>query len=100
MAVEAQERLVVGVNAYQEEAQLPEIANPDFSALEAAQKARLAELKSNRDFEPASQAREGIRSSARGGDNLLPPIIDAVKASVTLGEVSDILREEWGAHDP
>ncbi len=100
MAVEAQERLVVGVNAYRDEARPPEIASPDFSALEAAQKARLAELKSNRDSERASQAREGIRSAARGGDNLMPPIIDAVKASVTLGEVSDILREEWGTHDP
>ncbi len=99
MAVEAQERLVVGVNAFTEDDPPQEINNPDFSALEAAQKARLAELKSNRDSEKASHAREAIRSAAGGSDNLLPPIIEAVKASVTLGEVGDVLREEWGTYD-
>jgi len=100
MAVEAQERLVVGVNVFEEDAPAPEIDKPDFSSLEAGQKARLAELKVSRDSESASHAREAIRSAAAGTDNLLPPIIEAVKASVTLGEVSDVLREEWGTYDP
>ncbi|HAC04484.1 MAG TPA: hypothetical protein DCF71_01230, partial [Gemmatimonadetes bacterium] len=40
-----------------------------------------------------------IRDGAGGTDNLLPPIIDAVKAGVTLGEISDALRAEWGVFD-
>jgi methylmalonyl-CoA mutase N-terminal domain/subunit len=99
MAVESQERLVVGVNIFGEDDPSPEISKPDFSALEAAQKARLAELKNGRDSENASHAREAIRSAARGSDNLMPPIIEAVKVSVTLGEVSDVLRDEWGTYD-
>jgi methylmalonyl-CoA mutase N-terminal domain/subunit len=100
MAVEAKERWVVGLNVFEEDAPAPEIAKPDFSALEAGQKARLAELKVSRGSEKASHALEAIRSAAAGTDNLLPPIIEAVKASVTLGEVSDVLREEWGTYDP
>jgi methylmalonyl-CoA mutase N-terminal domain/subunit len=37
---------------------------------------------------------------ARGEDNLMPPIIDAVKVGATLGEISDALRSEWGTYDP
>ena len=98
-ALESGERILVGVNAFQDEDRPPEVATPDFSALEAAQRARLTELKGTRDSENASQAREGVRSAAGGSDNLLPPIIDAVKASVTLGEISDVLREVWGTYD-
>ena len=56
-------------------------------------------LVTGRDSGNVSQALEAIRSAAGGIDNLLPPIIEAVKASVTLGEVSDILREAWGTYD-
>ena len=101
LAVEARDRLVVGVNVFEEEGPPPGgAASPDFRALEAAQKSRLARRKAGRDAESASHAREAVRSAARGSGNLVPSIIDAVKASVTLGEVSDVLREEWGAYDP
>ncbi len=99
MAVEAGERVVVGVNAFAEQGVPPEVDNPDFSALEADQKARLADLKKTRDAQSASHAREAVRAAAAGSDNLLPPIIQAAKASVTLGEISDVLREEWGTYD-
>jgi methylmalonyl-CoA mutase N-terminal domain/subunit len=99
MAVEAKERLVVGVNSYAEDGPPPALESPDFSTLEREQKARLAELKSARDPDVTSSACEAIRSAARGTDNLLPPIIEAVRAHVTLGEVSDVLREEWGTYD-
>ena len=39
-------------------------------------------------------------AAARGTDNLMPRIIDAVKAMVTLGEISDALRAEWGTYRP
>ena len=100
MEIEANERLVVGVNTFEEEEKPPLIEKPDFSALEAAQKLRLEEIKAGRDAGNVSQALEGVRSAARSTENLIPPIIEAAKASATLGEISQVLREEWGTHDP
>ena len=37
--------------------------------------------------------------AARGSENLMPPIVRAVKAECTLGEISDVLRAEWGTFD-
>ena len=45
-------------------------------------------------------ALDRLVSSARSGDNLLPPIIEAVKVRATLGEISGRLREEWGTYHP
>ena len=42
---------------------------------------------------------EAVRLMARGSDNLIPSMIDAVKSDVTLGEISDVLRGEWGEFD-
>jgi methylmalonyl-CoA mutase N-terminal domain/subunit len=42
---------------------------------------------------------DSIRERARGTQNLLPPIVEAVKIGVTLGEISDALRAEWGTFD-
>ena len=100
MEIEANERLVVGVNVFEEEEESPSIEKPDFSALETAQRLRLEDFKARRDPDNTSQALEGMRSAARSTENLIPPMIEAVKASATLGEISQVLREEWGAHDP
>ena len=100
MEIEANERLVVGVNTFEEEEEPPSLEKPDFSALETAQTLRLEDFKARRDSGNASQALEGIRSAAGSTENLLPPIIEAVKASATLGEISQVLRDEWGTHDP
>ena len=100
MEIEANERLVVGVNTFEEEEGPPSIEKPDFSAFEAAQGLRLEDFKAGRDSGNASQALEGVRSAARSTENLMPPIIEAAKASATLGEISEVLREEWGTHDP
>jgi methylmalonyl-CoA mutase, N-terminal domain len=44
-------------------------------------------------------ALETVRVAARGEANLLPPMVEAVRARVTLGEISDALRAEWGTFD-
>jgi methylmalonyl-CoA mutase N-terminal domain/subunit len=67
-------------------------------AAEADQVARLRAFRGRRDTAAAQEALERLRNAAAGSDNLLPAIIDAVKAGATLGEVSDRLREAWGAH--
>jgi methylmalonyl-CoA mutase N-terminal domain/subunit len=97
LEIESGERIVVGVNAYQGGEEV-RIEQPDFPALEAAQKRKLAEVRQRRDDDVVRRTLEAVRAAARGTDNLLPPIIDAVKALATLGEISDVLREEWGEY--
>ncbi|MGD2121516.1 MAG: methylmalonyl-CoA mutase family protein [Gemmatimonadota bacterium] len=99
LQVESGERTVVGVNAFQEEGEESEIQQPDYPALEEAQKAALSVLRASRESRAVAQALNRIREAARSGTNLLPPMVDAAKAQVTLGEISDVLREEWGTYD-
>jgi methylmalonyl-CoA mutase N-terminal domain/subunit len=98
--IEENERLVVGVNVFEEEEQPLSMEKPDFAALESGQKTRLEDFKKRRNSGDASHALEGIRSAARSTENLMPPILDAVKASASLGEISQLLTEEWGSYDP
>jgi methylmalonyl-CoA mutase N-terminal domain/subunit len=97
LAVESGDRIVVGINAYQGGEEV-RIEQPDFPALEAAQKKKLADLRGRRDDDAVRASLAAVREAARGSDNLMPPIIEAVKALATLGEISDVLREEWGVY--
>jgi methylmalonyl-CoA mutase, N-terminal domain len=96
--IEAGRRLVVGVNAFREDEPPPALGRLDYSGLEARQRERLARLRAARDDAAVQGALEAIRAAARTGDNLLPPMVTAVKALATLGEISDVLREEWGSY--
>ncbi len=94
--VERGDRQVVGVNTLQVDEPPPGIPRPDYSALEAGQRERLAALRRRRDGERVRATLAALRHAAAGSDNLIPLMIDAVKADVTLGEISDALREQWG----
>jgi methylmalonyl-CoA mutase N-terminal domain/subunit len=95
-AVESGERVIVGVNAFRTEAAPPRIEIPEYAALEADQKRRLAELRTKRDSGAVRKALEEVAAAARGSDNLVPRMIAAVRARATLGEISDTLRSVWG----
>ena len=99
MEVEGEERVVVGLNAFREGGEPPRIQQPDYPALEEAQRGRLGHLKASRDSSRLSHAFQAIRSAAVSGENFLPAMVQGVKARATLGEISDILREEWGTYD-
>lgn len=99
MEIESGERTVVGVNAYTEEADSPRIGQPDYSALEQAQTARLEAFRAARDEGTVRGELAAVRDAARSETNLMPALIGSVKAGVTLGEISDALREEWGTYD-
>jgi len=99
MEVESGDRAVVGVNTHVEDEGAAPIELPDYSALELGQIGRLTEMKTARDSEAVRSRLEAIRTIAASTDNLMPPLIDAVKAGVTLGEISDALREQWGTYD-
>ena len=99
LEIERGERPVVGVNVHVEEEGPLRIGQPDYTELERAQRRGLADLKSARDPGAVQGALERIRAVARSEENLMPALVDAVKAMVTLGEISDALRAEWGTHD-
>ena len=99
LQVEKGERTVVGVNAYRDEETGSSIHQPDYPALEKAQKARLGAWKAKRKGSNRQRSLARIRAAAKSGENLLPPMIEAAKERATLGEISDVLREEWGSYD-
>jgi methylmalonyl-CoA mutase N-terminal domain/subunit len=88
------------VNRFTDDSPPVAIAAPDFSALESQQRARLAETRRRRDSTAVKAALTGIRAAAAGTDQLMPPIITAVRARASLGEISDALRDVWGIYRP
>ncbi|MBR9990177.1 MAG: methylmalonyl-CoA mutase [Gemmatimonadetes bacterium] len=97
-AVEADEIGVVGVNRFQVVEPAARIEAAAFGELETQQRARLADLRGRRDEALTESTLEGVRQAARGPENLMPPLIEAVRAGATLGEISDVLRAEWGVY--
>jgi methylmalonyl-CoA mutase N-terminal domain/subunit len=98
--IESGDRVVVGVNEFQVDedphVDIEEVEEDD----EARQIERLDAVKDERDDEAVAAALEAVRDAAAGDDNVMPPIVDAVKAYATVGEVSDVLREEFGEYQP
>ncbi len=95
--VEAGQRIIVGVNRYQlETEQPPELLKID-PALERGQIERVQALRSRRDSAAAEAALAELkRAAARDDINLMPLLIDASRAYVTMGEICDAFREVWG----
>ena len=100
MEQETGKRVVVGVNRFTDDSPPLSIESPDFSALESQQRARLAEIKRRRDPKVVEHALGAVRQAAAGVSALMPPIIDAVRARATLGEISDTFRSVWGVYRP
>jgi methylmalonyl-CoA mutase N-terminal domain/subunit len=98
--IESDERVVVGVNRFRADTGEPiEIYSLD-PELEARQLQRLADVRKNRDNNTAEKALKEVEDAARGSDNLLYPMKDALAAYATLGEVSDVLRGIFGEYEP
>ena len=95
--VEQKQRIVVGVNRYELEDEQPlELLRID-PALEGKQIARVQALRARRDSATVEAALARLKEDAAHEDrNLMPPIVDASKAYVTMGEMCDALREVWG----
>ncbi|MGH2682263.1 MAG: acyl-CoA mutase large subunit family protein [Actinomycetota bacterium] len=98
--VESGERVVVGVNRFVTESDDPvDIQRLDEQQVRR-QVERLAELRRNRDNAAAERALKEVEDTARGSDNLLHPMREALRARATLGEVSDALRRAFGEYQP
>ena len=98
--IESGEAEVVGVNIHVDETPPAPEARPDFDRMAESQRARLDEVRSGRDPAAARAALAEVRRRAGTDENLLPALVSAVKARVTLGEISHTLREEWGVYRP
>jgi methylmalonyl-CoA mutase N-terminal domain/subunit len=97
--VESGERVIVGVNRYAEaEAEQIELLQIDPQA-ERRQLERTARVRAERDAAAAEAATARVREAARGTENLLPPLRDALAAYCTIGELCEVLREEFGMYD-
>ena len=97
-AQEAGEMVVVGVNRFTDDSPPPGIDTPDFSALEEQQRNRVGEARRRRDQSAVRTTLGALREAAAGATPLMPPILAAVRARATLGEISDTLREVWGIY--
>jgi len=98
MAIEEKRDVVVGVNAFQAEEEQPtEVLRIDPAA-EREQVERVRALRDRRDKDRAAAALAALTAAARENRNLMPPILDSVRAEVTLGEISDALRGVYGEY--
>jgi methylmalonyl-CoA mutase N-terminal domain/subunit len=97
-AVESEDRVIVGVNRFQTEEPVPGGLLRVDPAVRERQTQRLKEIRAARDASAVNAALAELEQAAEGTDNLMPPIIDAVKKRATLGEICDILRGVFGEY--
>jgi methylmalonyl-CoA mutase, N-terminal domain len=97
--VESGERVIVGVNRYEEaEPESIELHRIDPEA-ERRQLERTARVRAERDGAQSQVALERVREAAHGSENLLPHLRQALRARCTVGEICNVLREEFGMYD-
>jgi methylmalonyl-CoA mutase N-terminal domain/subunit len=99
--VENGERLIVGLNAFEQEAESQAVDQDLFEVddrVEAVQTENLATLKRRRDTEAVHRSLEILSRAVEHNENLMPSIIEAVKVYATVGEICNVLREHWGEY--
>jgi methylmalonyl-CoA mutase N-terminal domain/subunit len=97
--VETNKRIIVGVNQFRSEEQGSNIELLKIhDEVAHRQVEKLRALKGRRDAKAVDRALRNVEGACRNGENLMPVLIDAVKAYVTLGEISDVYRRVWGAY--
>ncbi|MBX3280247.1 MAG: methylmalonyl-CoA mutase [Acidobacteria bacterium] len=97
-AVEKGEEIVVGVNRFHADEERPIPTLRIDAAIERAQVERVRRVRAERNADAARAAIERVGEAARTGANLMPPIIDAVEAYATLGEIADSMRAVFGEY--
>ena len=107
LRVEAGDSVIVGVNKFGDGQDPPVIATPDFSALERGQVSQLRAVRASRDGTRVEAALAALRGAAAAyavpdapREHLMPLIIDAVRARVSVGEISDTFAAAWGSYRP
>ncbi|MFC4437788.1 MULTISPECIES: acyl-CoA mutase large subunit family protein [Natrialbaceae] len=98
--IEEKERVIVGVNEFE----VDEDPQMDVEEVTAEDERRqidsLESTRAERDDEAVDETLEALRDAARGEENLMPYIVDAVKAYATVGEICNVMRDEFGEYQP
>ena len=96
--IERKERVVVGVNRFQVKEEKPRNLLRVDPAVRASQLEKIRKLKSERNSAGVADCLAALKKAASGADNLMVPILDAVKCYATLGEICDVLRDVFGEY--
>jgi methylmalonyl-CoA mutase N-terminal domain/subunit len=96
--VDSGERKIVGVNAFKTDRDAPIPTLKVDDAVAHSQIERLHAVKRGRSQRDVQDKLRAVENACQGTDNLMPPVLDAVRAYATLGEVCDIFRKVWGAY--
>jgi methylmalonyl-CoA mutase N-terminal domain/subunit len=97
--IETKERVIVGVNEYvEDEDEADEAYLQIDQKIDAEQGEKLARVKAGRDSASVEKALTELDDAIDRGDNLMPPVIEAVKAYATVGEICGVMRRKWGEH--
>ncbi len=99
-AIDDGEKVIVGVNRYVDEASEPAEVFPIDPELQRQQIKSVHAVRATRDTALVEVRLGEVAAAARGSQNLLPPMREALRAMATLGEVSDVLRQEFGVYRP
>lgn len=99
-SIESGEQVVVGVNAFQVQEELELERLSVDPSIEQNARARLAELRANRDTARVSELLTRLENASRSDENLMPLFIECVENDITLGEVCGVLRQTWGEYIP
>ncbi|AAM24447.1 methylmalonyl-CoA mutase N-terminal domain/subunit [Caldanaerobacter subterraneus subsp. tengcongensis MB4] len=96
--IESKEKIVVGVNMFQIEEEPPKNLLKVDPKVEELQKQKLKKLRKERDNEKVQKVLNDLKKACKGTDNLMPYILEAVKAYATLGEICGVMREVFGEY--
>jgi methylmalonyl-CoA mutase N-terminal domain/subunit len=96
--LEKGDKRVVGVNCHADTVEKPVEILRVSHEVEAGQVRDLARRRAGRDAAAASAALAALTDAARGSANMIPPMLAAAEAEVTLGEICGALRSEWGGY--
>ncbi|WP_227131461.1 acyl-CoA mutase large subunit family protein [Halorubellus salinus] len=98
--IEEKERVIVGVNEFQVDEE-PEMDIEEVAPEEEEKQVRnLESVKTERDDEAVDAALAALEDAAEGDENVMPYIVDAVKAYATVGEICDVMRDVFGEYQP
>ncbi len=99
LEVETGDRVIVGVNKFQQDEAPPSNLLRIDESIERGQRERLAALRARRDNGAVKRCLAGLKAAAQGTDNVMPHILASVEAYATLGEIADTLREVFGLYE-
>jgi methylmalonyl-CoA mutase, N-terminal domain len=97
-AVDEKEKTIVGVNAFLVDEELSQELLQVNESIRTEQIDRLKATRQSRDTQAVQHSLRDLQAAAKGMDNVIPHILQAVESYASIGEISDVLREVWGEY--